>query len=191
MRNLRIVLIAVLVIILIFSTTSGAFLVMNHPERADVIIVLAGETDHRPSRGLELLSQNYAPRMLLDVPLAAKIYGLSLPDIAQDYVQRLPQKNSVTICPIAGLSTKAEAQDVAVCLKQFKAHSLLIVTSDYHTRRASSAFRHELPGYEVHVASASEPQQFGLSWWKHRQWAKTNFEEWLRLVWWEAIDRWR
>ncbi len=191
MRNLRIVLIAVLVIILVFSTTSGAFLVINHPQRADVIIVLAGETDRRPSRGLELLSRNYAPRILLDVPSAAKIYGLSLPDIAQDYIQRLPEKNSVTICPIAGLSTKAEAQDVAVCLKQFKVHTLLVVTSDYHTRRALSAFRHELPAYEVYVASASDPQQFGSSWWKHRQWAKMNFEEWLRLVWWEGIDRWR
>ncbi len=191
MRNLRIVLIAVLVIILIFSMTSGAFLVVNHPQRAEVIIVLAGETDHRPSRGLELLSQNYAPRVLLDVPVAAKIYGLSLSDIAQDYVQRLPQKNLVNICPIAGLSTKAEAQDVALCLNQLKVHSLLLVTSDYHTRRALSAFQHELPGYEIHIASASDLQQFGSSWWKHRQWAKTNFEEWLRLAWWEAIDRWR
>src|SRR6266536_160458 len=108
MRSLRIVLIVALALILLLSTTSGAFLVVNNPQHADVIIVLAGETDRRPSRGLELLSQNYAPRVLLDVPVAAKIYGLSLSDIAQDYVQRLPQKNLVKICPIAGLSTKAE-----------------------------------------------------------------------------------
>jgi len=33
--------------------------------------------------------------------------------------------------------------------------------------------------------------QFGGKWWKHRQWAKVNFDEWLRLVWWQAVDRWR
>ena len=25
----------------------------------------------------------------------------------------------------------------------------------------------------------------------NRQWAKINFDEWLRLVWWQAVDRWR
>ena len=191
MRSLRIVLIAALALILLLSTTSGAFLVENNPQHADVIIVLAGETDRRPSRGLELLSQNYAPKMLLDVPAVAKIYDLSLADIAREYVQHLPQKNSVMICPIVGLSTKAEAHDVATCLKPLNAHRLLVVTSDYHTRRALSTLQHELPEYEIHIASVSDLQQFGVRWWKHRQWAKMNFEEWLRLVWWEVIDRWR
>ena len=191
MRSLRIFLIVALALILLLSTTSGAFLVVNNPQHADVIIVLAGETDRRPSRGLELLSQNYAPKMLLDVPAVAKIYDLSLADIAREYVQHLPQKNSVTICPIVGLSTKAEAHDVATCLRALNVHSLLVVTSDYHTRRALSTLQHELPEYEIHIASVSDLQQFGVRWWKHRQWAKMNFEEWLRLVWWEVIDRWR
>ena len=32
---------------------------------------------------------------------------------------------------------------------------------------------------------------FGIQWWQHREWAKTNLYEWLRLAWWGLIDRWR
>ena len=41
------------------------------------------------------------------------------------------------------------------------------------------------------VAAAHDPREFGVNWWQHREWAKTNFNEWMKLVWWEAVDRWR
>jgi hypothetical protein len=189
--KVRVVLIVFLSACLLFSLTSGGFLVVNNPQRADVIVVLAGETYRRPNRGLELLSQGYAPRMLLDVPAGEMVYGQSAVALAQQYIRQLPQSQSVAVCPIFGLSTKTEAQDVARCLQPSGAHSVLVVTSDYHTRRALSIFRHELPQYSIYVASASDPSQFSPSWWQVRQWSKTNFDEWIRLVWWEAVDRWR
>jgi uncharacterized SAM-binding protein YcdF (DUF218 family) len=189
-RKLRLALIAILLSILILSTTSGRFLVLNDLEHADVIVVLAGETDRRPARGLQLLSQNYAPRMLLDVPVSDVVYDRSLIEIAKSYVAKAPQSSSIEICPVVGLSTKGETQDVARCLSHTAVRRILLVTSDYHTRRARSIFQHQLKGYQFFVTPASNPQQFGASWWQHRQWAKMNFDEWLRLMWWEAVDRW-
>lgn len=182
--------IVIAVAVLLFST-SGEFLIVNQPEHADVIVVLAGETNQRPALGLKLLREGYAPRMLLDVPATAKVYQWDMLQLGQQYVHGLPESNSVTVCPIYGLSTKTEAQDVSRCLSPLGAHKVLVVTSDYHTRRALSTFKHELRGMQISVAAATDPQQFGGAWWKHRQWAKLNFDEWLRLVWWEAIDRWR
>lgn len=191
MRKVRLVLIALLAAALLLSLTSGSFLVVNAPEKADAIVVLAGETNWRPARGLQLLGQNYAPRMLLDVPAAGIIYDQSMLKIAEKYIQGLPHGQAVSICPIAGLSTKAEARDVIACLKGSGAHRILVVTSDYHTRRARSTFQHEMPGYQVSIAAAFDSENFGIPWWHHRQWAKINFDEWLRLGWWELIDRWR
>ena len=191
MRKSRLVVVLIaLAALLLFTIVSGRLLVINDPQPADVIVVLAGETDSRPARALELLSRKYAPRMLLDVPAAEKIYKPTMLEIARDYVQQLPQKNSVVICPIVGLSTKTEARDVARCLTPWNVHSVLLVTSDYHTRRALSIFKHELGGRRCSAAAANDPQQFGIKWWQHRQWAKLNFGEWLRLMWWEAVDRW-
>ena len=191
MSKVRVVLIALLAAALVLSLTSGSFLVINNPERADVIVVLAGETNWRPARGLQLLRQGYAPKMLLDVPAAGIVYDRSMLNIAQKYVQNLPDGQAVSICPIAGLSTKTEARDVIGCLKNFGAHRILVVTSDYHTRRARGIFQHEVRGSEISVAAAFDSENFGVPWWHHRQWAKINFDEWLRLVWWEVIDRWR
>lgn len=191
MRKVRLLLIALLAAALLLSLTSGSFLVVNAPAQADVIVVLAGETNWRPARGLQLRGQNYAPRMLLDVPAAGIIYNQSMLKIAEEYIQRLPQRQALSICPIAGLSTKAEAGDVIRCLQGSGAHRILVVTSDYHTRRARSIFQHEMHGYEISVAAAFDSENFGVPWWHNRQWAKINFDEWLRLMWWELIDRWR
>lgn len=191
MRGLRFALIFILSFLLILSLTSGNFLVVNDPQRADVIVVLAGETNWRPARALQLLSQGYAPKMMLDVPTNAIIYNQNTLVIARQYVQTLARKDAISICSIVGLSTKAEAKDVARCLQGSGARRILVVTSDYHTRRARSTFEHELRGYQVSIAAAFDSQQFGVPWWYHRQWAKMNLDEWLRLMWWELVDRWR
>jgi hypothetical protein len=191
MKALRLGMAAVFTLILVFMATSGSFLVIDNPQPADVILVLAGETDRRPARALELLSQHLAPRVLLDVPAAANIYGRSMLDLAQEFVRQLPEANSVSICPTPGLSTAAEARDAAGYLGLTQARRVLLVTSDFHTRRALSTFTRELPQYHFSVAASYDPAQFGAGWWRHRQWAKLNVSEWFRLVWWECVDRWR
>jgi len=190
MRKLWVALVVLLLLAALLFSTSGAFLVRNDPEHADLIVVLAGETDRRPARGLEFLHQGYAPKMMLDVPAGEKIFDQQTTDIAQKFVHGLPEHDQVSICPILGLSTKAEAQDVKNCIAEISSNRILLVTSDYHTRRALSTFRHELPGHQFSVGAAEDVKQFGRQWWKHRQWAKMNFDEWLKLVWWDFVDRW-
>ena len=68
---------------------------------------------------------------------------------------------------------------------------MLIVTSDYHTRRAMTIFRHHLSQYQFSVAAARDPSRFGDAWWTNREWAKVTLDEWLKLLWWEVVDRWR
>jgi hypothetical protein len=181
----------VLVVLLgLFAAKAGRFLVVDAPQVSDVIVVLAGETDRRPARALELLQQGYGKRVLIDVPGESNIYTFTQLDLAQKYVQSLPQAAAVSLCPIVGLSTKAETQDVEKCLTRMNAGTVLIVTSEFHTRRALSIFRRELPRRTFSVAAAHDDAQFGTHWWTHRQWAKTVVDEWLRLLWWSAVDRW-
>ncbi len=182
---------AVIILLVLVLADAAHFLVLDRPRQADVIVVLAGETDKRPARGLDLLRQKFAPHLILDVPADAKLFQWSELDLAQRYVQTFPEASSITVCPIYGLSTKAEAQDVSRCLKDFPAKHVLLVTSDYHTRRTLSTFSKELPTYDYSVAAAYDSRQFGTQWWRHREWAKTALYEWVRLLWWEIIDRWR
>ena len=172
------------------GATSGRFLVVNQPRQADVMVVLAGETDRRPARGLELLDQGYASRMILDVPAGTKIYQWSQAELARKYVEGLPQARSITVCPVYGHSTRDEAQDVARCLHGVSGRRILLVTSDFHTRRALSIFSRVLPA-DYSVAAVFDEREFGVQWWRHREWAKVNFDEGVKLIWWELFDRWR
>lgn len=176
---------------ILFSLNAGAILEIDAPAPADVIVVLAGETDHRPAEALKLLDQGYARRIILNVPANSKIYNFTQLQIAEQYVHELPEASAIDICPIQGLSTRDESHDVATCLLHQEATRILIVTSDFHTRRALSIFRHELPAKNFSVAAVHDSTQFGTRWWQHRQWAKTCVDEWLRLIWWNVIERWR
>jgi uncharacterized SAM-binding protein YcdF (DUF218 family) len=169
---------------------AGRFLVVDQPAPADIIVVLAGEAERRPERGFDLLHTGLAPRLLMDVPADVKIYQWSQLDLAQQYVQHLPEAASVSVCPISALSTRGEVQDMERCLQKFSIHRILLVTSDYHSRRALSTFRLLLPRYRYAIAATPDARDFGVNWWQHRQWAKTTVEEWAKLIWWETVERW-
>ena len=179
------------VIFVALASQAARFLVVDKPEKSDAIVVLAGETNVRPARALELLRQGVAPKVFLDAETRDLIYDQRLTDIARKYVNDLPEANRVSVCPVVGFSTNAEADDVNRCLQSLDAHRVLIVTSDFHTRRALMIFRHRLPQYQFSAAAARNPAEFGAAWWTNREWAKTIFDEWSKLLWWEAVDRWR
>ena len=88
-------------------------------------------------------------------------------------------------------STAEETVAAAACLQSLQAHRILLVTSDYHTRRALAIFRHRLPQYEWSVAAAPDESTYGTEWWRRGAWAKTWWSEAQRLAWWELVDRWR
>ena len=127
---------------LLLGRQAGSWLVVDDPRPADTIVVLAGETEQRPAKGLQLLAQGLAPRLVLDAPGGSHIYGRSQLELARQYLSSLPAAPQLAACPIAGLSTRDEARDVAGCLAasgaahEAQVHRVLLVTSDFHTRRA-------------------------------------------------------
>lgn len=185
------ILLVLLFVFIVLGSQAGRFLVVDEPQRSDAIIVLAGETTVRPERALELLRQGMATRLFIDVESRDVVFNEKLTDIAQRFVDAQPERDRISICPITGLSTYAETDDVNRCLQVYGMHSVLIVSSASHTRRALLIFRHRLPQYQFSAAAAQDPTHFGMKWWTNREWAKTTFDEWIKLTWWEAVDRWR
>jgi uncharacterized SAM-binding protein YcdF (DUF218 family) len=189
----RITLLAIVVAVIVFALNAGRILVVRDLRQADAILVLEGEADRRPALALELMRQGYAPRILLNASTNARLYYWTHAEIAEQYVHTLPPEiaGRVSVCAMSALSTMDEAAQTRRCLDVVGARRLLLVTSEYHTRRALSTFRRNFPDRQVGVAGATEPEQFGVVWWRHRQWAKVTLSEWTRLVWWECVDRWR
>jgi|SRR5579862_1259260 len=195
MRILVFLLVIVLLICALILLQSGKFLVVDNPKKSDVIVVLGGDSvDERYWRGLELLRKGYARHLYLDAS-TGKTYGHTYVDLAREFVAQTAGGNAaqVSVCGIEGDSTKQEAHEIVSCFAKMQppAHSVIIATDDYHTRRALSIFQTELPQYQWSIAAAHNGFVYGIPWWKHREWAKTYVTEWQKLIWWEVVDRWK
>jgi uncharacterized SAM-binding protein YcdF (DUF218 family) len=176
---------------LFLLSRAGSYLVINAPKRSDVMVVLAGGGgSSRFLQAVRLHKMGYAPLILVDAETGAEFYGKSEADLVFDYLSSTGQKDAV-VCPTMADSTYGEALDVERCMKRAGATSAVIVTSDFHTRRALSIFRKRLPQYEWSAAASSAPANAAEQYWKHRWWAKTVMDEWEKYLWWEAVDRWR
>jgi hypothetical protein len=104
--------------LVVLARHAARFLVVDDPQKSDAIVVLAGETKVRPVRALELTASGaWASHVFLDAETRDRIYDQQLVEIAQRYVNGLGEGNRVTVCPIAGFSTLAEADDAARCLQ--------------------------------------------------------------------------
>lgn len=177
---------------------SAAVLVANDPSPSDVILVLAGDPDaSRFWRGMKLMNEGFAPHLILDVQASVTHFGVRDSDLAQAFVAEYASGRAV-VCEVSGDSTLDETRDAARCLQAFHPSSVLLVTSDYQTRRALAVFRRRLPQCQWHVAALDGPLEPGVpwvrtadQWWKSRQWAKTILDEWQKWTWWILVDRWR
>ena len=184
---------AVLLAVILLSC-AGRILVVDNAQSSDVAIVLDGGSDDvRTIGGLELLRAGYTRELVLDAP-ARKLYGRLQSDYLHDYVEQLPAdiRGHVHVCSFAGNSTKLELLGDWDCLRAAVpgASKMLLITSDYHTRRSLSIARRLFPQVTWTAAAVSDPA-FGVEWWRKREWAKTCLMEWQKLIWWQLFERWQ
>ncbi|MFI5087266.1 MAG: YdcF family protein [Terriglobales bacterium] len=179
-----------IVLILLGLRHAGPALVVNQPRRSDLILLLAGdENDTRYWKGIELLRTGYAPRMLVDARADGVSYGRTPAELTEDFIRRSAGGLAVDVCRSRGTSTLQELQSAAACLQPIAPHTILLVTSDYHTRRALAIARQVYPGYSWSVAAANSGLLSAPRWWTDRQIAKNVLLEWQKMVWWELVER--
>jgi len=178
----------------VFGVASGPLLVFDHPQKSDAIIVLGGDRDDiRFQRGVELLRAGYGHVLFLDASAAGHYFGRTEVEYAQEFLNRAPEdiRGKLQVCAYNADSTFEETASVAKCLRRVQAHSALIVTSTFHTRRALSTFQKREPAFQWSATGASDAYAWNPRWWRHREWAKTHLGEWERMIWWQVVDRWR
>ena len=150
------------------------------PVKADVAVVLAGDQyGKRILKAAELAREGYASKVIVSGPPCC--YGQNESDLAIDFAVRRGFAAGLFVkAPHAGQSTRDEAQILTALVRELGARSFLLVTSDYHTRRAGSLFRKQSQGLEMHVVAA--PDQFFHydSWWRSREASRLFYMEWSK-----------
>lgn len=159
----------------------GGYLVYEEqPAKAPVVVVLAGGwRGNRVLKAAELARAGYAEKVLVS---GTRLYARSEADLAIDYAVKhgYPPEWFIPLRHEAR-STKEEAVVVTSELRRLGVKRYLLVTSDYHTRRARACFRWAAPEIEFRVIGARD-EEFPNPWWKHRQGLKTVLLEWLKTA---------
>jgi uncharacterized SAM-binding protein YcdF (DUF218 family) len=168
----------------------GHFLIQEDaPEKADMAVVLAGDGyGRRVLRGVELAQQGYVPRVLVDGP--AGYYDSNEADLAIQFaVNRGARLEIMTPLHMRATSTVDEARIVDRELRQRRAAKALVITSNYHTRRARAVFRkYGSPGIEYRFVASPDEYFNPDNWWRSREAEKILLIEYLKLfAWWAGI----
>ncbi len=172
-------------------TAAGRALVENDgPQKADCVLVLGGD-DHgaRIVKAAQVAQAGYAPFVIVDGPPA--LIGHESDTTIRFAVDKgFPASLFRPVWLPPGVdSTSTEVQYVANnVLRPEHIRRVLLVTSNYHTRRAARFIRKEVPWLQVLVVPAPDPLFKPDEWWKTRNGKKTFLLEWTKTIteWWGA-----
>ena len=164
----------------------GRFLVHADPLKpAQAIAPLAGDTE-RVIYAAQLYAQGYAGWFLIaDMPL-------TVPGVRQSYAQLARQEAIWRGIPqdrilLAGeevTNTYAELQSLHKLAHSHGFDSLLLVTSAYHTRRASIMIHALFPAqeFDARLVSVADGRYNPANWWKTEDGARETWTEYLKLA---------
>jgi uncharacterized SAM-binding protein YcdF (DUF218 family) len=182
--------VAVLLGVVWLLLRAGPFLVLDNPQKSNVIVILAGdEDDARLDRAVQLLYQGYADNIQIDANNRFKSFRKSQEQLAQEFLAVAPPylRGRMYVCGVPSTSTLLELRDIRKCLKDRGAHSVLLVTSDYHTRRSFDVARRVAPDFQWSVTAARTAVS-NHNWWRARTATRNVFLEWQKFLWWELVE---
>jgi uncharacterized SAM-binding protein YcdF (DUF218 family) len=143
--------------------------------KADVIIVLGGGTDERPTRAAELFKAGAAPRILGS--------GFGDDDVNVQILKHDGVPEAVIFREPRSISTLENANFSIPLLRQKGARRVIIVTSWYHSRRALACFRQAAPDIEFYSRPAYRT-------YPRTEWSRQGTSGYIRAEYMKLLGYW-
>lgn len=162
----------------------GEIIVEDQLEKSDAIIVLSDDNFYadRATRAAELYRQNLASVVVASGIRLRPYAGIS-ELMAHDLIERGVPKDRIVVFPQDADSTKEEAQALLKLVQEKNWKSVIVVTSNYHTRRARFIVGKVFgTGITVRIASARDGDYDPAHWWERRKSVKRFTHEVLGYV---------
>ncbi len=163
----------------ILRAAGGFWVVSDAPAPADAILVL-GDDDYpadRASRGAELYREHWAP-----VVVGSGRYLRPYASIAQfmqrDLTERGVPARAVVAFAHSARNTTEETRALRKLAVERRWRHVIVVTSNYHTRRTRYIFRRVWPPeFEFRILAANDVNYDPAAWWESRVGLKLFFAE--------------
>jgi uncharacterized SAM-binding protein YcdF (DUF218 family) len=159
---------------------AGEFWVVDEPpETSDVIVVLSGDNydAERATRAASLFKSGMAPRVLA-TGRALRSYATTTDLMKRDLVEHGVPDGAIVPFTHKADDTRDEAAAVSEFVASHGWKKILLVTSNYHTRRSQYIYEHTLPANDQLLTVAAPDSDYDPNyWWKTRTGVKIFFHE--------------
>jgi uncharacterized SAM-binding protein YcdF (DUF218 family) len=164
---------------------AGSFWVVSDPpENCDAIVILSDDdfTADRAARAADLYHSGWAPRVVGSGRRLRPYASIAQLEAKDLQIRGVPAKAVVQFSHDAP-DTLEELKGIRDFLAQHGWKRVMIVTSNYHTRRTRYLARHIFPeGFHFLIESAPDHDYDPESWWRTRAGMKTFFHEAVGMV---------
>jgi len=178
---LRLTAVVALLCVCVSIPFAGRFLVYEDPlKHADAIFVLAGARAERWLEAVDLYHEGIAPRIVLSpgrleaAEIMIRSRHVTFPSDAElarnAIVQMHVPGDAVSIAEGSLDNTAQEAAALHRLVSAQRWHTVVVVTSKYHSHRAAFAFQREFSrgGVEIVMRTTRYDTSDPAHWWRHR-----------------------
>ena len=176
-----------------YLSAMGRYLIVSDPlARADAIIVLAGGApkDERLLQAIKLWEAGKAPHVVLSARLADWQSIEDHTSWRHAKKLRLLPDSALSAFTHEADSTKEEAKLVLSFVREQGYRSVIIVTSNFHTRRSKKVYQEQWASADVNFRiSAAPTSKFRPDdWWTRRTDSRTFFYEFTKTIWYTLFE---
>ncbi len=174
----------------ILRGVASAWIVDDHLEKAQAIVVLGGDdrAGTRLKHAVGLYKDGRAPRLVLSGPPLRDYFHESELMAREARELGVPAEH-LMLAPTAADSTLEEALALRPVLAEHNFRNIIVVTSNFHTRRAKLIFVdvYRPRGTIVRVSASPDVRFDPKTWWQSREGRKYLFLDVLKwsYTWWE------
>jgi len=154
----------------IFRLVGEGWLVEDTLERSDAIIVLSDDNFYadRSTHAAQVYRQGLASVVVASGRRLRPYAGIA-ELMEHDLIERGVPKDKIIRVAHDADNTREEAKALAQVAKQKRWRSVILVTSNYHTRRARYIFSHVFPkDIKIRISGASDGDFDPERWWEKR-----------------------
>ena len=151
---------------------------------ADVIVVLAGEQVERVEYGVKLFNDGWARKDRIIMAGGPVVWKYSWASLMKEHAESLGVPGETILLEDQSKSTEEDAKFTKNILMKKGYKSIILVTSPYHSKRASMIFGRIL-GKDIKIINApAEKSWFSFDdWWKRRRDRSTVLSEFSKFTW--------
>jgi uncharacterized SAM-binding protein YcdF (DUF218 family) len=158
-----------------------SLVVSDPPEHADLIYVFAGDFwGSRVLLGANLGAKGWAPSVVLSGGTYQNHYAC---DLSVDFAVQHGYPRSLFLpVRMEAHSTVDEAEAMRPVFQRLGAKRIILVTSNFHSRRALEVFRLYLPEFEFQMEGSPEHDFDPDAWWKTPDQRRLWSSEYKKLI---------